>query len=224
MCGRFDTSHLTWSDIHAQLSTFLPVRSAPVNLEPNPDVRPTTRQVVARVEDGGWVVEPMRWGLVPFWRTGKPLRNSAKGAKDGFNLTTFNCRVGNFYRELAEDPDPKAGATFKGAFERRRCIVPASAWFEWTGPEGSKVKHRFARADGQAIWFAGLWDRCTTSDEGELASFTILTGRSDGWLADYHSRAPVILEPAEWSTWLDPAADAEALVKAVRPDRFEVAA
>jgi putative SOS response-associated peptidase YedK len=215
MCGRFDTSHLTWADIHAQLSAFsehFPVVTAPINMEPNDDVRPTTPQVTARLQDGAWVLEKMRWGLVPFWRNGKPLKDTEKGKGDGFKLTTFNCRV-----ETCE-----TAATFKGAYQRRRCIVPASAWYEWTGPDGGKTKHRFARTDGRAIWFAGLWDRCTTPDAGEITSFTILTGPSEGWLGDYHSRAPVILEPEEWGTWLDPAQDAGPLMAAVRAERFEV--
>lgn len=219
MCGRFDTSHLTWSDIHRQLSTLIPVKSAPLNLEPNDDVRPTTAQAVARIEDGGWIVEKMRWGLVPFWRNGKPLKDTAKGAKDGFQLTTFNCKTENFTDEAA-----KRSATFAGAFERRRCIVPASAWFEWTGPDGGKTKHRFARADGQAIWFAGLWDKVTTPDAGEFSSFTIMTGPAEGWLSDYHSRAPRILDHHEWADWLDPSVDAAPFLRSVRPERFELAA
>lgn len=214
MCGRFDTSSLTWSDIHGQLSKFGRVATPPQNLEPNDDVRPTTAQLTARLEGDAWTLERMRWGLVPFWRAGKPLKDTAKGANDGFKLTTFNARV-----------ETCAGtSTFKGAWQRRRCIVPASAWYEWTGPAGSKVKHRFARADGHAIWFAGLWDRVTTSDAGEVASFTILTGPSAGWLGDYHDRAPVILEPEEWGRWLDPSVDAPALLAAVRPERFEIRA
>jgi len=218
MCGRFDTSHLTWADIHAQLSAFgehFPVVTAPINMQPDDDVRPTTPQVTARLQDGAWVLEKMRWGLVPFWRGGKPLKDTEKGRGDGFKLTTFNCRV-----ETAA-----SAATFRDAFAKRRCIVPASGWYEWTGPanpkEGGKTKHRFARTDGQALWFAGLWDRCTTPDAGEVASFTILTGPSDGWLTDYHSRAPVILEPQDWATWLDPSQDPGPLMAAVRPERFE---
>lgn len=214
MCGRFDTSHLTWGDIHEQLSTFLPVRTAPQNLEPNADVRPTTSQLTARIEDGQWVLDKKRWGLVPFWRNGKPLKDTAKGAGDGFKLTTFNCRV-----ETCQ-----TAATFKGAFSKRRCIVPASAWFEWTGEAGSKTKHKFARVDGKAIWFAGMWDKCTTPDAGDIESFTILTGPSAGWMSAYHDRAPVILEADEWADWLDPSKDATALLAAVRPERFEVAA
>jgi|GEM_PF-3810434 len=64
--------------------------------------------------------------------------------------------------------------------------------------------------------------RCTTPDAGELANFTILTGPSAGKLADYHDRAPVILEPDEWGTWLDPALDPTDLIAAVRPQGFEI--
>jgi len=212
MCGRFDTSHLTWADIHDQLALFgKSVTTPALNLPPNDDVRPTTEQITARLGDDGWIVEKMRWGLVPFWRNGKPLKDTEKGKGDGFKLTTFNARC--------EGVD--SSATFKGAFSRRRCIVPASAWFEWTGAAGAKVKHRFARADGRAIWFAGIWDRCAAPDVGEFGSFTILTGASSGWLSDYHDRAPVILEPDEWGAWLDPAQDPQPLFEAVRSERFE---
>jgi putative SOS response-associated peptidase YedK len=218
MCGRFDTSHLSWSDIQQQLSGFgLPLRKTNLDFTNHDDVRPTTEQLTVRIDEGELVAEKMRWGLVPFWRNGKPLKNSAKGSKDGFNLTTFNCKTENF-----TEADAKPSATFKGPFQRRRCIVPASGWYEWTGEPGSKVKHRFARADSSPLWFAGMWDRCVASDVGELTSFTILTGPSADWLARYHDRAPVILEPNEWQTWMDPAADATELLKNVRPERFQV--
>lgn len=55
-----------------------------------------------------------------------------------------------------------------------------------------------------------------------MTSFTILTGPSAGKLADYHDRAPVILEPDEWEAWLDPAQDPADIIAAVRPDRFEI--
>lgn len=211
MCGRFDSSHLTWADIHAQLSKFAPVAGAAPNLEPNGDVRPTTRQPVARLEGGAFVVEPMRWGLVPFWRSGKPLKDTAKGAKDGFGLTTFNCRG-----ETAA-----TSSVFKAAFARKRCLIPANAWFEWTGEKGSKTKHRFARRDGGLIWFGGLWDHAVTPDEGSIQSFTIITQDADGWLTDYHDRAPLILEEDDWADWLRPSGETPARpLPQVRPDRF----
>lgn len=172
MCGRFDTSHLTWAQIHEALLTYSTVVTAPLNIEPNDDVRPTTNQLVASLDDGGWVVEKMRWGLVPFWRSGKPLKDTEKGKGDGFKLTTFNARCEGV----------ASAATFKGAFARRRCVVPASAWYEWTGDKGAKTKHTFRRLDGAPIWFAGLWDEAVTPDAGTVRSFTILTGPSEGWL------------------------------------------
>lgn len=215
MCGRFDTSHLSWADVHAALSTYTTVRASNLAVEPNDDVRPTTQQLTARLEHGAggpeWVLEQMRWGLVPHWRNGKPLRDTAKHADDGWKMTTFNARV-----------ETCAGAsTFRDAYSRRRCIVPANAWYEWTGEKGSKVKHTFRRADGGPIWFAGLWDRVTTPDAGELGSFTILTGPAEGMLLDYHGRAPVILEREDWGVWLDPANDPAEVISAVRAHRFE---
>lgn len=135
MCGRFDTSHLTWAQIHAALLTYSTVATPPLNLEANDDVRRTTQQVTARLEDGSWVLEKMRWGLVPLWRSGKPLKDTGKGKGDGFKLTTFNARVETC----------GTASTFRESFKKRRCIVPASAWYEWTGEKGSKTKHTFRR-------------------------------------------------------------------------------
>src|SRR5262249_32262581 len=137
-------------------------------------------QTTAGTDGERRAVTSMRWGLVPFWRNGKPRKATTKGAGDGFKLTTFNARVETV----------ATASTFKGAFAKRRCIVPANAWYEWTGEAGSKVKNRFARVDGQPVWFAGIWDRCTTPDAGEVSSFTIMTGPSAGRLSDYHDRAP----------------------------------
>lgn len=70
----------------------------------------------------------------------------------------------------------------------------------------------------------GIWDRITTPDEGEVSSFTIITSESEGWLKDYHDRAPMILDQSEWGLWLDPSNDPETIMRAVRSDRFEIAA
>jgi putative SOS response-associated peptidase YedK len=210
MCGRFDTTHLSWREIHERLSGLGRVTSAPLNLQPDDDVRPTTDQAVARWDGEGFSVEKMRWGLVPFWRDGKPLKDTAKGKGDGFKPTTFNCR----------SEGVAGSAVFKGAFARRRALAPASAWYEWTGPAGSKARRRFERADGAPLWFAALWDECETPDAGRFRSFTILTAPSAGWLSDYHDRQPVVLEPADWARWLDPRLDPRPLFADPRPERF----
>lgn len=213
MCGRLDTSGLAWADIYAQLSKFGIVVTAPINIEPNPDLRPTDPAVVARQTEEGWIIEKMRWGLIPYWRSGKPVKDTEPGRGDGFKISTFNARCEGV----------ASAATFKGAFERRRCIIPATSYYEWTGGTGSKVKHTFRRADGEMIWFGGIWDKATTSDQGEVLSFTVITSPSDGWMAEYHSRAPMILDQGDdWRRWLDANEDAEELMRSVRPERFEI--
>lgn len=215
MCGRFDTSQLTWQELFEALSVFLDVKSPPQNLRPDPDVRPTTDQWIVRAEEAGIALSLARWGLVPHWRSGKPLKDTAKGAGDGFKLTTFNCRVENFL------PGVGRSAVFADAYAKRRCLVPASAWYEWTGPKDHRLKHRFQRADGAVIWFAGLWDRCVATDVGEFDSFTILTAPSSGGLADYHDRAPLCLEPEDWTAWLSQGLPPDRLLTNIRPERFE---
>lgn len=207
MCGRYDTTgRFSWAEIHRALSTYGTVATAPLNLEPNDDVRPTTRQATARFEDGSFHVEPMRWGFIPFWANGKTLDAACRG-RDGRTLATFNART---------DVSPM----FKAALKSQRCVVPASGWYEWTGEKGSKVKHRFSRADGELIWFAGLWSRVSLSDVGETPTFTIFTGPSEGMLAEYHDRQPVILEPEEIADWLDCANEPQPFFEARRADRF----
>lgn len=212
MCGRFDTSHLSWQQIHDQLSRFANVSTSPLNIEPNDDVRPTTRQMTARLVEGSWVIEKMRWGLVPFWRSGKPLKDTEKGKGDGFKLTTFNGRCETV----------STSAVFKGAFARRRCVVPASAWYEWTGEKGAKEKWRFSRTDGAPVFFAGIWDQAETTDDGKVDSFTILTMPSGGPLERFHDRAPVILDPDEIMPWVTLSGAPEGFYDPNRCGRFEV--
>lgn len=213
MCGRFDTSQLTWADIHAQLSVFAEISTPPLNLEPDDDVRPTTRQLTARLEGGAWALERMRWGLVPGWRSGEPLKDSEKGKGDGFKLTTFNAR----------SETVATSAVFRSAFARRRCLVPASAWYEWTGDKGARTRWRFSRADGEPLlMFAGLWDHAETPDAGPVDSFTVLTHPSSGLLAEYHHRAPVVLERDDWMGWLDVTRDPAPLFTPDTVDQFHV--
>ena len=81
-----------WADIQRHLSGFgLPLRKTNLDIVTNDDVRPTTEQLTVRIEGDELAAERMRWGLVPFWRNGKPLKDTEKGKGDGFKLTTFNC-------------------------------------------------------------------------------------------------------------------------------------
>jgi putative SOS response-associated peptidase YedK len=192
MCGRYGRD-IPWPEVYAAMNLVRPSPTEAPNMAPEWDIRPTTSQWIARKCDDGMELVKARWGLIPFWHRG--------GLKD-FKLSTFNARS-----ETAA-----TAAAFKGAFARRRCLVPASCWFEWTGDKGAKTKWGFTSREEPWFCFAGIWDRCATPDAGEVHSFTILTKPSEEPLRTYHHRAPVIVARKDWHSWLDVSGDVMAIV------------
>ena len=190
MCGRF-TQCYTWADVHAFLSVF----GAPLNLRPRYNIAPTTVVDVVRMGRDGPELVQMRWGLVPFfWK--KTLKEMP---------ATFNARA----ETLAEKP------MFREAFRRRRCIIPASGFFEWTDEAGGKQPHYFSSSDGPMLAFAGLWDRWRDPVSGEeLVSCTIVVSGASAWMAPYHDRMPVLLAEPDFEAWLTGKAGSEVLVPA----------
>ena len=102
---------------------------------------------------------------------------------------------------------------FRNAFKERRCIIPASGFYEWTGEKGDKQPHLFTAADGSPILaFAGLWDRWHDPESGEeVLSCTIIVSDASEWMKVYHDRMPMILDPKDFDGWLDGSLGAEAL-------------
>lgn len=188
MCGRF-TQHYTWAEVQAFLSVFGDL-GTPRNLQPRYNVAPTTfidvvAQRVRKREIVGREIVPMRWGLIPDWWK-KPWKDVP---------ATFNARA----ETVAEKP------MFRGAFKYRRCIIPASGFYEWTGGKGARQPHYFTAADGSSVLaFAGLWDRWIDPDSfDEVISATIIVSGASAWMAPYHDRMPVLLEEKDFDAWLD---------------------
>ena len=202
MCNRYRLAHTTIDDFardFSQLKIPLVFPAGAPNLQPRQDIRPTNTVPVFRPVDAAgpaagveWAT--MRWWLVPFFHKGKAL-------KDWKPMCT-NARAETV----------ATTATFKGAFSRRRCLVPADGFYEWTGEKGAKEKWLFTRTDGQWFSFAGIWDRCETA-EGPIESLAILTTPPGPDAAPYHNRQPVILERDQWSRWLDLEADVAPLLQ-----------
>src|SRR4051812_1030202 len=180
MCGRF-SQHYTWAEVHAFLSVF----GSPRNLQPHYNIAPTTMIDVIRLGENGRELAPMRWGLVPRWWK--------KALKDV--PATFNARSDT----VAEKP------MFREAFKQRRCIIPASGFYEWTGPKAARQPHFFTAADGApVIAFAGLWDRWRDPASGEeILSCTMIVSDASAWMEQYHDRMPVLLEEKDFDNWLD---------------------
>ncbi len=159
----------------------------------------------------------LTWGLVPSW---------SKDARSGARM--INARV----ESVAEKP------AFARALAARRCLVPARGWYEWQAsptavdPKGRPRKQPFftARADGSSVAMAGLYefwrDPVVTDADDPLAwltTFAVITGPAEPGLDRIHDRQPLVLEPEEWATWLDPgtgAADVVGLLERRPPGRF----
>ena len=128
----------------------------------------------------------MKWGLVPSW---------AKDPKVGFSA--INARS-----ETAADKP-----TFRGAFRRRHCLVPASGFYEWKRVGKQKLPTLF-RPTGGLFGLAGLWE--TWQGDGvSVESFTILTTAANAAVMPTHDRMPVIVAPADYGAWLDAAQSAD---------------
>ena len=201
MCGRYELNATP-----RQIAAGFGVLDVP-DFAPNYDLRPTNRAPVIRLDRGGArQCELMRWGLIPSW---------AKDTKAGNRC--FNARA----ETVATLP------SFRNAWQRRRCIVPASAFFEWPTLEGRKRKLRISRRDGAMLALAGLWEYWKARDQPDaegIVSYTIITAAPNADIAPYHNRMPVFLEPAQFDAWLDPArGDGQALL-APPPDGLLVAA
>ena len=183
MCGRFVSSSSA-----DEIAKYFGVGDiAEKMLEPNHNVAPTT-DVYTVYEDGGVRrLDAFHWGLVPFW---------AKDLKIGNRM--INARA----ETLAEKN------AFRGAFAKRRCIIPADGFYEWAKIEGAKKKQPMFihRADGDPLAFAGLWEIWRGPDrdrEEVVASCTIVTCAANETMAPVHDRMPVLLPHRAWDEWLD---------------------
>ena len=205
MCGR-DRNRMTFTDLKAlaPLPLVRPQPHAAPNMDPNEDIRPTPAQWIIRPCEGGAEAARLRWWLVPFFHKGKPLK--------AWKAATFNARAETV----------ATSACFKGAFTRRRCLVPASGWDEWTGEKGEKQRWTFTARDGEPLTFAGLWDRCETADEGMLKSFTVVTQPAGSPLNGYHDRAPVVIWRGDRERWLTAGEDVSDLIGPESPDLFNI--
>lgn len=154
---------------------------------PSWNIRPTNQVPIVvdtQIENGTIQrrLESARWSLIPSWVKGEPPK-----------FSTFNAR--------SEDAASKA--SWRDAVKSKRCLVPASGYFEWVVEDGVKVPYYIHSAETLA--FAGLysWWRAQDTDPWMLTT-TILTMPTVPELAAIHDRNPVPLPTEFWSTWLDP--------------------
>ncbi len=114
-------------------------------------------------------------------------------AKDlGVGNKTINARA----ESVAEKP------AFRQAFEKRRCIVPATGFYEWRGAPGRKQPYAITFPEVPLFAFAGLWERWRAGDGEAIETFAIVTTDANGTVAPIHDRMPVVIPPDQVDTWL----------------------
>lgn len=184
MCGRYDLS-----ENPAAIRAHFDVPAVPpfaAGGDVRPEVRPTERAPIIRINhlSGKRESTLARWGLVPSW---------AKDLKIGSRC--INARL----ETLAGLP------AYRAAYRNRRCLVPATGFFEWSGVRGQRTKWRIRPSDRPLFGLAGLWERWYDPHTGEpMETYTIVTTAANEKLAPLHDRMPVIVEPDRYADWLDP--------------------
>lgn len=177
MCGRYTLTN-TYQ---------LPLRfdvAEPVQIPVDPNVAPSQELPVIVEADGTRQVLRMRWGLIPRWS--KP--------SGGEHYATINARA----ETVATKP------SYRGPFLRRRCLVPASGFFEWRKDGNRLTPYHIHLTHEPLFAFAGLYDTWKDADGIPHRTFAIITTRPNGLVAPIHDRMPAILQRADEAIWLDP--------------------
>ena len=153
---------------------------------PRYNVAPSQRVPVIRRGSAGPELAWLRWGLVPRW-----ARPGSSAAKPGF----INARS----ETVAEKP------AFRDAFQKRRCLIPTSGFYEWQSIAGRKQPHWFEPAVSEPIAFAALWEPANPAIEpaASLDTVTILTVPANADVQPVHDRMPAILTRDQFACWLD---------------------
>lgn len=204
MCGRFAIGEVAGSDwidwLAIESEQGWPPPDWPVA---NWNVAPTQPVGFITQSEGGRRARSGRWGLIPHWWK-KPLAE--------FKATTFNAR----------SEEASAKPMFRDAWKRRRCVIPAIGYYEWSGKKGSKTPWFVTmRRNTPGMWFAGLWAEATV-DGKPLVSCTILTTAAGEATRHLHPRSPVVLDDEHTGSWLENGSDVSSLMQPIQDSRVEL--
>ncbi|MEY3168186.1 MAG: hypothetical protein RLY44_166 [Actinomycetota bacterium] len=188
MCGRFALSAML-TDIAEEFSTHNSDGENPRSLPVDWNIKPTQDIYIIK-SDSTRKIDVVSWGLIAPWsKSGEEALRSQSQA--------INAR----FESVHEKP------TFKRAFSRTRCLVPASGYYEWATELGrykTKQPVYISREDEHLLAFTGIYESWTSPQGVVRKSAAIITRPAVGELAKVHDRMPVFLPRTSWDEWLDP--------------------
>lgn len=151
------------------------------DLKPNYNVAPSFMMPVV-TKNSPKKIQLMKWGLIPSW---------AKDSRIGYKM--INARA----ESIQEKP------SFRNSFKNRRCLVPATGFYEWKKDGDTKIPYYFKAKDNSTFSFAGLYDIWIDAEGKEILSYTIITTEPNEIMKPIHNRMPVIIKRKDEDTWLD---------------------
>jgi putative SOS response-associated peptidase YedK len=191
MCGRY-----TLIASPVQIKDFFGLEEVP-EFAPRYNVAPSQEVPIVRLDEKGTRrLVQVRWGLIPSW---------AEDASIGYKL--INARS----ETVADKP------SFRAAFRQRRCLVPASGFFEWRANGKTKQPFYIHQRDGLPLAIAALWERWKAPEGQPVESCTLLTTEANQTLRPLHQRMPVFLAQADHTCWFEPSAKPADLLPLLRP-------
>lgn len=181
MCGRFALSAML-TDIAEEFSTAaMPDRTLPIDW----NIKPTQDIYIIKND----AINIASWGLIAPWS--KDRSDALRSQSQAINARS---------ESVHEKP------TFRNAFRQRRCLVPASGYYEWATELGrykTKQPVFISRDDDKLLAFAGIFDRWISPDGEFRDSVAIITRDAVGELAKVHNRMPLFLPRERWNAWMD---------------------
>jgi putative SOS response-associated peptidase YedK len=196
MCGRF-----ALNETPRKLAELFNL-SGDLDFSPSWNIAPSLRICTITSDGlGSRHLHKMKWGLIPSWAKDATIGNKLANARG---------------ETVAERP------SFRSAFKSRRCLIPASGFYEWKSEKGVKFPWYISLKSGDPMAFAGLWETWHPKEGDTIESCCIITTDANKLMEPIHDRMPVILNPDQWNTWLSQQEQhAEKLLPMIHPHESE---
>jgi len=181
MCGRYSVDKSP-----EDLAALLDAINLAGELAPSYNVAPTDPVPAVVVRHDRRELLPVRWGLVPSWS--KDMKGAAR---------MINAR----FESVAEKP------SFRAAYQRRRCLLPANGYYEWTPatePKGKPQPYLFTPNDGGLLTMAGIYEVWKDAEGALWWTCAVITTEAPDGYGHIHDRTPMVVRPVDWAAWLDP--------------------